>query len=55
MTPEHERVFGVEEPIWHFWSAERHSKRAEFPPFGLWPNNLQVTIRNTLPNLFTEG
>ena len=27
MTPEHERVFGVEEPIWHFWSAERHSKR----------------------------
>ena len=28
---EHERVFGAIGPIWHFWSAERHSKRAKFP------------------------
>ena len=46
-APEHERVFGVQEPIWHFWSAERHSKRAEFPPFGLGPNGLWVMIRHT--------
>ena len=30
-TPEHESAFGVIGPIWHFWSAERHSKRAKFP------------------------
>ena len=35
MAPEHERVFEVQREIWHFWSAERHSKRAKFPPFGL--------------------
>ena len=37
-APEHERVFGVQRAIRHFWSAERQSKRAEFPHFGLWPN-----------------
>ena len=26
MAPEHERVFGAQRPIRHFWSAERHSK-----------------------------
>ena len=46
-APEHEKVFGVQEPIWHFRSAERHSKRAEFPPFGLGPNGLWVMIRHT--------
>ena len=54
-APEHERVFGVQELIRHFWSAKQHSKRAKFPPFGLWPNSLQVTIRHTLFNLFTKG
>ena len=55
MAPKHERAFGVQEPIRHFWSAERQSKRAEFPHFGLWPNNLWVMIRHTLFNLFKEG
>ena len=54
-APEHGRTFGVQEPIRHFWSAERHFKRAEFPPFGLWPNALRVTIRHTLLSLFTKG
>ena len=54
-APEHERVFGVQEPIWHFQSVERHSKRAEFFPFGLWPNSLWVTIRHTLFDLFAKG
>ena len=43
-APKHKRTFSVQEPIWHFWSAERHFKKVEFPPFGLWPNALQVTI-----------
>ena len=54
-APEHERVFGVQRAIQHFWSAERHSKRAEFSPCGLWPNGLQVTIKHTLFNLFVKG
>ena len=33
--------------IWHFWSAEWH-------PFGLWPNSLQVPIRHILFNFFAE-
>ena len=55
MAPKHERAFGVQEPIGHFWSAERQSKRAVFPHFGLWPNGLWVMIRHTLFNLFTKG
>ena len=55
MAPEHERVFGVQREIWHFWSAERHFKRAEFSPCGLWPNGLQVMIRHTLFDLFAKG
>ena len=31
MALEHERVFRAIGPIQHFWSAKRHSKRAEFP------------------------
>ena len=31
----HKRVFGVQRAIRHFWSAERHSKRAKFSPCGL--------------------
>ena len=31
MAPEHESAFGAIGPIRHFWSAERHSKRVEFP------------------------
>ena len=55
MAPEHESVFGIQEPIWHFWSAERHSKSAEFSCDGLWPNSLWVMIRHTLFNLFAKG
>ena len=54
-APEHGRMFGVQEPIWHFWSAKRHFKMAEFPPFGLWPNAFWVTIRHTLFDLFAKG
>ena len=54
-APEHRRTFGVQEPIRHFWSVERHFNRAEFPPFGPWPNALRVTIRHTLFDLFAEG
>ena len=55
MAPEHERVFGAQRPIRHFWSAERHSKRAEFSFVGLWPNSLRVMIRHTLFDLFGKG
>ena len=55
MAPEHERVFGAIGPIRHFWSAKRHSKRAEFSCDGLWPNGLRVTIRHTLFDLFIKG
>ena len=55
MTPEHERAFGVQEPIQHFWSAERHFKSAKIPCFGFWPNSFQVTIRHTIFDLFTNG
>ena len=50
----HKRVFGVQRAIRHFWSAERQSKRAEFPHFGLWPNGLWVMIRHTLFNRFAK-
>ena len=53
MAHEHETVFGVQRPIRQFWSAERHSKRAEFPYFGLWPNGLRVTI-NTHFSIFSQ-
>ena len=53
MALEQKRVFGVQRPIWKFWSAERHSKRAEFPYFGLWPNGLRVTI-NTHFSIFSQ-
>ena len=55
MTLEHESVFGLQEPIWHFWSAEWHSQKAEFPLVGLWPNGLRVTIMHTIFNLFAKG
>ena len=55
MAPEHERAFGIEEPIRHIWSAKWHSKRAEFPSFELWPNGLRVTIRHTFFNFFAKG
>ena len=48
MTPEHERVFGVQRAIWHF-------KRARFSPCGLWPSGLQMMIRHTLFDLFAKG
>ena len=31
MALEHKSAFGAMGPIQHFWSAEQHSKRAEFP------------------------
>ena len=55
MALKHERAFGVQEPIRHFWSAERHSKRVEFSHFGLWPNSLRVMIRHTIFDLFAKG
>ena len=54
-TPEHEIAFGAQEPIRHFWSAERHFKSAELASFGLWPNGLRVRIKHTHFDLFTEG
>ena len=54
MAPEHESAFGIQEPIRHFWSAEQHSKRAEFPLVGLWPNGHRVTIMHTLFDLFAK-
>ena len=39
---------------WHFWSANRHFQSAEWPPFGLWPNSLQVPIRHILFDFFVE-
>ena len=54
-TPKYGSTFGVQEPIQHFWSAERLSKMAKFPPFGLWPNGLRVTIRHTFFDLFAKG
>ena len=55
MAPKYESAFGVIEPIRHFWSAVRHSKRAEFSCDGLWPNGLRVTIMHTLFDLFAKG
>ena len=55
MVPERGRTFGIQRPIRHFWSIKQHSKRAEFSPFGLWPNGLRVTIRHTLFDLFAKG
>ena len=48
MEPEHESAFGLQEPI-------RHSKSAEFPCFGFWPNIHWVTIMQTLFDLFAKG
>ena len=55
MALKHESAFGLQEPIWHFWSAEWHSKSAEFPCFGFWPNDFQVTIMHTFFDLFAKG
>ena len=55
MAHEHGSAFGLQEPIQHFWSAEWHSKRAEFPLVGLWPNGLWMTIMHTLFDLFAKG
>ena len=54
-APEHKRAFNVQEPIRHFWSAERYSKRAKFPPFRLWPNGLSVMIKHTIFDLFAKA
>ena len=40
--------------IRHFWSANRHFQSAEWNPFELWPNSLQVPIRHILFDLFAE-
>ena len=55
IAPERERMFGVQRPIWHFWSAEWQSKRAEFSLVGLWPNNLWMTIKHTFFDIFAKG
>ena len=55
MALEHESAFGLQEPIRHIWSAERHSKSAELPSCGLWPNGLRVMISHTLFNIFAKG
>ena len=53
-APKRKSTFIAIRQIRHFWSAEWHSKRAEFPCFGLWPNGLWVTIRHTLFDLFVK-
>lgn len=55
IAPEHKCAFGAIRPIRHFWSAKRHSKRAEFSCDGLWPNGLRVMIRHTLFDHFAQG
>ena len=55
VAPERERMFGVQRPIKHFWSAEQHSKMAEFSLVGFWPNSLRVTIRHTIFDIFAKG
>ena len=55
MAPENESVFGLQEPIRHFWSAERHIWSAELPSCGLWPNGLRVAIRHTIFYLSAKG
>ena len=55
MHPNREERSASKSTIWHFWSAERHFKRAKWSPFGLWPNSFRVTIKHTLFNLFAEG
>ena len=46
MAPEHESAFSLQEPIQHFWSANRHIWNAKLPSCGLWPNGLRVMIRH---------
>ena len=55
MHPNMEEHSASKSTTWHFWSAEQHFKRAEWSPFGLWPNSLWLTIRRTIFNLFAEG
>ena len=55
MAPKHESAFKAIRPIRHFWSVERHSKRAKFSLVGLWPNGLRLTIMHTLFDLFAKG
>ena len=55
MAPEHRSALNLQEPIRHIWSAKRHSKSAELPSCGLWPNSLQVTIMHTLFDIFAKG
>ena len=51
----HERMFEVQRPIKHFWSAKQHSKMAEFSLVGFWPSSLRVTIRHTIFDIFAKG
>ena len=55
MAPEHRSALSLQEPIWHIWSTKQHSKSAELPSCGLWPNGLQVTIMHTLFDIFAKG
>ena len=36
-APERERNFGVQRPIWHFWSANGTLKGPNFPWLGFGP------------------
>ena len=55
MAPKHGSAFGIQEPIRHFWSAERNFNSVELPSCGLWPNGLRVTKSHTLFDLFAKG
>ena len=37
MAPEHERAFGVQVPIWHFWVLNGTLKGPNFPGVGFGP------------------
>ena len=65
-APEHGRTFGVQEPIWHFWSVERHfnglfwalaqqtsgDKKAH--PFRSFRKGMSPNLRSTLWGYFLE-
>ena len=55
MAPEHRSALSLQEPIRHIWSTKQHSKSAELPSCGLWPNGLQVTIMHTFFDIFAKG
>ena len=54
MHPNIEEHLVSKSPFETFGVSNSTFKRAEFPPFGLWPNALWVTIRHTFFDLFAK-